>query len=325
VSAAGTGNAPAGAGGTGVLNIGNGVGQSAVHAGRVEVGAGGTVNVNAGGTLNISSLGSTNIVPALDRSVYVAQQTSSTGTLVLGSLSGAIATLQADFVGIGVNAKAVDNAGTLVQSNGGAGTLVLNNATVNATHFELGKDSLLTGNGDIRAGVNGPVVIGGTVSPGNSPGRIRIFCDVTMLFGSQLILEIDGNGINAPIDQLIIGDDSKFDLTQLQIVFAFVGDTDPTQVDLNLNRFLRTSDTEGKDERGLQSLFDGKDWDNFIDSEAITFRSSVYDVTSFKFDASTGEISGIQATEIPEPATYALVLLALGLMARRQRRTAAMH
>jgi T5SS/PEP-CTERM-associated repeat protein len=329
VSAAGTGNAAATSGGLGQLNIGNGVGQSAVHSGRLEVGAGGTVNVNAGGTLNISSLGSTNIVPALDRSVYVAQQATSVGTLVLGSLSGPNATLQADFVGIGVNAKAVDNAGTLVQSSGGAGTLVLNNATVNATHFELGKDSLLTGNGDIRAGVNGPVIIGGTIAPGNSPGRIRIYCDVTMLAGSRLILEIDETGVVPQIDQLVIGNDSTFDLTQLQIIFAFVGDTNPDSANLDLNQFLRTSNLEGTDEKSLASLF-GKngnpaDWGSAVNSNLFAFQSSAYDVTSFNFNPETGLVTGIEASAIPEPATYALVLLALGLMARRQRRAAVMH
>ena len=42
--------------------------------------------------------------------------------------------------------------------------------------------------------MKGPVVIGGTISPGTSPGRLRINCDLTMLSGSKLILEIDDNG-----------------------------------------------------------------------------------------------------------------------------------
>lgn len=210
-----------------------------------------------------------------------------------------------------------------MQSNGGAGTLALNNATVNTNHFELGANSRLIGNGDIRAGTNGPVVIGGTISPGNSPGRIRIYCDVTMLFGSQLILEIDGAGGNLEIDQLVIGNDSNFDLTQLQIVFAFVGGTNPNDITLDLNEFLRTSNTDGTGEDSLKTLFgEGQDWGDVIDSNRFAFQSSVYDVTSFRFNAATGRVTGIQASAIPEPATYALVLLALGMIVRQRRRAA---
>ncbi len=318
VSAAGTGNAPAGPGGTGSLLVNSGV----VNAGRVEVGALGSVSVGASGTLNVSSLGSAGVASPLSSSVYVAQQAGSTGTLVVGSATTPGAVLNADFVGIGVNAKAVNG----VQSNGGAGTLVLNNSTINTKHFELGAGSLLTGNeGVIEAGTDGPVIIGGTIAPGNSPGRIRIRCDVTMLLGSQLILEIDNTGATLEIDRLIIGEDSTFDLTDLQIVFAFVGNTDPTKVNLDLGEFLRAETSEG--EKSLAALFGKNDnpatWGAAVNSNLFAFQSSAYDVTGWTFDTTTGAITGVEASRIPEPATYALVLLAMLAMAAQRRRAAA--
>ncbi len=317
VSAAGTGNTPAGPGGTGSLLVNSGV----VNAGRVEVGALGSVSVGASGTLNVSSLGSAGVASPLSSSVYVAQQAGSTGTLVVGSATTPGAVLNADFVGIGVNAKAVNG----VQSNGGAGTLVLNNSTINTKHFELGAGSLLTGNeGVIEAGTDGPVIIGGTIAPGNSPGRIRIRCDVTMLLGSQLILEIDNTGATLEIDQLIIGEDSTFDLTDLQIVFAFVGNTDPTKVNLDLGEFLRAETLEG--EKSLAALFGKNDnpttWGTAVNSDLFAFQSSAYDVTGWTFDPTTGAITGVEASRIPEPATYALVLLAMLAMAAQRRRAA---
>ncbi len=208
---------------------------------------------------------------------------------------------------------------------GGTGTLVLNDgSTINAPRFELGAGGLLAGNGTINAGQTGEVVIAGTISPGTSPGRIRIYCDVTMLATSQLILEIDGNGVQLDnIDQLIIGNDSTFDLTQMQIVFAFVGDTNPEDVVLDLTNHLRSAEEGSADGAPTQSLA-GKDelWTEIIDPENFVFRSTVYDVTSFTFDPASGRIGNVQASEIPEPATYALVLLALGLMAQLRRRAA---
>ena len=109
--------------------------------------------------------------------------------------------------------------------NGGVGTIVLNDSTINAGKFELGATGLLTGNNG-TLNVAGDVVIGGTISPGNSPGRIRVRCNIIMLPGSRIVLEISGSGDDLgtyEFDQLIIGDTATFDLASAEIVFSFLG------------------------------------------------------------------------------------------------------
>jgi hypothetical protein len=186
--------------------------------------------------------------------------------------------------------------------------------------------------------LNRPVVIGGTISPGNSPGRIRIKCDVTMLAGSKLILEINdtdgGAGADFDIDQLIIGDDSKFDLTSLQIIFSFIGSTNPNEFaaspgGFDLDKFLRASGSDDTILGGLSLLFgnarnpDTLNWGQAVNSQLFAFESSVYDVSKIGFNPDTGQIDITASTRVPEPASVALVLLALGMMAATARRRAA--
>jgi hypothetical protein len=263
----------------------------------------------------------------------VARQVGSTGALNLGGNS----VINAGFVGVGVSAAGTGDA---IGAAGGTGTLVLNNSTINTSRFELGAGSSLTGDGgviNVADTVNpvsglpekGPVVIAGTINPGNSPGRIRINRDTTTLMGSRLILEIDQNGASFDIDQLIIGNDSNFDLTQLQIIFGFIGDTNPNDYAINLDNFLRagttndggTSDTT----TGLSALF-GKNgnaagWGTAVNSQLLEFRSSVYDFGDASFNPETGQIE-VAAAPIPEPASIALALLALLAMAGLPRRRA---
>jgi hypothetical protein len=255
-------------------------------------------------------------------SAFVARQAGSVGRLDMSAGS----VLNADFVGIGVNAKAV---GT-TQSNGGAGTLVLNNSTINTKHFELGAGSTLTGDeGVIEAGTTGPVIIGGTISPGNSPGRIRIRCDITMLSTSRLILDIDDNGAGFDIDELIIGNDSKFDLRALQIVFNFIGATNPDEFaktgGFNLDNFLRSEKANSTKTKGLSKLFDKngndyEDWEDVVSAKNFSAVSDSFDLSNFSLDAD-GNVSFV-ATAVPEPASIALVLLALLAMAAQRRRVA---
>ena len=314
IAAAGLGNARIGYDGTGTAVLSGGSALN-VGGGNVSIGQ----QAGSTGILNLSGSSSINVG---DGNLYVARETGSTGTLVMSSNSVA----NAGFVGVGVSQAGTS--GTTLGTPGGTGTLVLNNSTVNTSRFELGAGSLLTGDGGvINAGANGPVIIAGTISPGNSPGRLRINCDLTMLSGSKLILEIDQNGVSFDIDQLIIGSESNFDLTQLQIIFSFIGDTDPNAFaaspgGFNLDKFLKAGNG-ANEQAGLSSLFAADtNWDNYVDSEMFGFESTAYDVTQMRFNANTGTVL-IEAAAVPEPASIALALLALAAMAALSRRHAA--
>ena len=240
ISNAGTGGASLNTGGTPLHRLGIGtldVSGSQINLvaapglAIVRVGYDGTGTTTlAGSALNVGNVstvvknpvtGSTQQIG--DGAVIIAGQPGSTGTLVLNAGS----VVNAGFVGIGVSQPAVVIGGVVNQVfNGGNGHLILDHSTVNTTTFEIGAGGLLSGDGGVINAL-GNVIVGGTISPGYSPGRININCDFITLPGSKLILDISGTGGVYDIDHLILGNDSTFDLTNLQIVFNFLGDTDP--------------------------------------------------------------------------------------------------
>jgi len=292
--------------------------------------SGNTVTIGRTGTATADLSGASSIT-VTNGDLYVAREVGSSGTLVLNGNS----VVNASFVGVGVGSAGIGNA---LGAPGGVARLELNDSTINTSRFELGANGLLTGNnGTISAGTDGPVVIAGTISPGNSPGRLRIKCDITMLSGSKLILEINdrdgGPGVDFDIDQLIIGSDSTFDLNSLQIIFSFMGSTNPNEFaasegGFNLDRFLLASGPDDQIIGGLSSLFgnaqnpDIKNWDDAVNSALFAFESSAYKVSDWTLSPD-GKVSIQTVAVVPEPASFALVLLALAAMGALSRRRVA--
>ena len=270
----------------------------------------GTATFNSS-TMNVGTLVS-DASAARDGTLIVAGLAGSVGTLTLNANS----VVSAGYVGIGASPA----------GQGGTGRLVLNDSTINSTKFELGANSVLTGNnGTINA--TGDVIIGGTIDPGNSPGRIKINCNLITLAGSRLILEIGRDGEGFAVDHVTIGNDSTFDLSKLEIVFSFLGDINPTTYiaetagGLDLDNFLESFDPLTNTISGLSKVF-GTDrtWANVVDSSKISAVSDFYNVTDLRLSGS-GVVT-LNSAPIPEPSTWALMafgMLALMMMARRRQ------
>ncbi len=300
-------------GGSGALSL-SGASQIRLIAGT------GLAQVNIGhsgfGTAVLSGASS---IDAGDGAVYVGREAGSVGTLILTGGS----TLIAGYVGIGVSAPY----NGVAQAIGGSGTVVLNDSTINADKFEVGAGSVLTGNNGVL-NVTGDVIIGGILSPGNSPGRIRINCNIITLPGSQLILDIEdiGNGAYA-FDELVLGPQAAFNLYDFGVVFNFIGSTDPNAFaatgQFDLDTFLRAA--VGNTEAGLSTTFaQGQTWSTVINGAQIMAVSSAFDVTTLQLQAD-GSFD-VVAVPVPEPSTWGLMFLglaAVGGMAHWRRRESA--
>jgi len=142
--------------------------------------------------------------------------------------------------------------------------------------------------------------------------------------------------VDFDIDELIVGDDSKFDLASLQIIFSFMGSTNPNEFAVSpggfsLDKFLLASSADDQILGGLSILFGNKrnpdtlNWGQAVNSQLFAFESSVYDVSEIGFDPETGQIDVTASAKAPEPASFALVLLALAALTIARRRSAALR
>jgi T5SS/PEP-CTERM-associated repeat protein len=304
------GGTPLSPAGNGVLNVSdsqiNVVAQPGLAAVRIgHDGSGVATFTNS--TLNVGNP----TANGADGSLTVAGQPSASGVLTLNA--GTV--VSAGYVGIGATTA----------GPGGTGVMILNNSVVNTTTFEIGALGLLAGDGG-TINASGNVIVGGTISPGNSPGRITIHCNLIMLPGSVLMLDILGSGDQFNVDHLIIGDNSTFNLHDLHIVFNFLGNTDPNSFaasgGFDLDNFLQSQDLQTGSISGLSSAFaPGETWSDVVDTAAITAVSSAYDISNLSVNPD-GTVS-VVAVPVPEPSTWvmlALGMMMLGAMSRRQAR-----
>ena len=139
----------------------------------------------------------------------------------------------------------------------------------------------------------------------------------------MLILDILGSGAEFNVDQLRIGKDSTFDLNGLHVVFNFLGDTNPNAFaatgGFDMDNFIQSINVLTGDVTGLSSVFaPGQTWSDVIRGDNITAVSSVYDFSDLHL-AADGTVT-VVAVPVPEPSTWAMLvlgLLMLGSMARR--------
>lgn len=238
-----------------------------------------------------------------DGVLQVGRNSGSDGTVILSEASS----ITAGWVGIG--ARKTDTGDT----DGGTGTFVLINSTLNADQIVIGTNGFLGGTGTI----NGTVTNRGIFAPGNSPGRLEINGGFVAELGSRMILEVesDGNG-GFKTDQVVFNGGQPLDLTGLNIEFRFLGDTDPVAFNES-GRFDTDTFFQVKGTDGSVGVLD----DSFFTAVGFEASAEGYTISNFTFSAAAGA-SDFTATPVPEPGTTAMLLAglaSLGWLARRRK------
>lgn len=296
----GTGNFPGGSGSLALtnsqINLTAAAGQALARVGHDGTG----VAAMTGSTLNVGNP----TASGADGSLLIAGQAGSAGIMTLNGGS----VVNAGYVGVGATTA----------GPGGAATMMLNNSTVNTTTFEIGQGGLLGGNNGV-INASGDVIVAGVISPGNSPGRITINCNLIMLPGSLLMLEVVESDGNFSFDQLRIGSDSTFDLSQARIEFHFVGGADPEDFveagGLDLDNFIQSIDQQTGQVTGLSSVFaPGQTWEDVVGDDIVAFSGDGISKVEISADGS-GTLQ-----PVPEPSTWALLAFGLFAVASMSRR-----
>ena len=238
-----------------------------------------------------------------DGVLQIARNSGSDGTVIASEGS----TITAGWVGVG--ARKTDTGDV----DGGTGTFVLINSTLNAGQIVIGTNGFLGGTGTI----NGVVTNRGIFAPGNSPGRLEINGGYIAEAGSRMILEVEADGQGGfKTDELVFNAGQPLDLGGLNIEFRFLGATNPKAF-LDSGKFDTDTFFQVKAADGSLGLL-APDVFSQVSFEAS---AAAYTISDFSFSAATGA-SDFKVTAVPEPHTAAMLLAGLaglGWLARRRQ------
>lgn len=207
--------------------------------------------------------------------------------------------LHAGYVGVGSS----------TQGDGGSARLIVNDSTLTAGVLEIGGQGYVGGNGVLQAAI----INRGTISPGNSPGTLTVDGSFLNASGGRLLLEIAGDSRTGYVtDHLLFTDGSNIDMRGMEIIFHFLGATDPLAFlasgEFNIDQFIAQQNGATLD----HALFGGVSYSARADSYALS---------SFHFSTESGASFAVAA--VPESSSWLLLLGGLALLsvvARHGRR-----
>jgi hypothetical protein len=109
------------------------------------------------------------------------------------------------------------------------------------------------------------------------------------------------------------------------VVFNFLGDTDPNAFaatgGFDMDNFLQSLNLQTGDVTGLSTAFaPGQTWNDVLEADAITAVSPAYDLSNLHI-AADGTVT-VVATPVPEPSTWAMLVLGLLMLASIARQRA---
>jgi T5SS/PEP-CTERM-associated repeat protein len=258
--------------GTGTINVTNG--------GRIDVSGDISARISLGGntggtgTLNIVGGGQVTVSNSPGESgVFIGRNSGSNG-VALVSGSGSLLD-GGSFIGVGIGVDKISDTGTGILT-------VRDGGVARAGEIRIGSNGVLNGNGTIVGDV---VNAGGIIAPGNSPGMLTIDGSLTMHSG---ILQIEVEGLEpGQFDVLnVLGD---IDLAGSTIEFLFEG-------------FLPQA---------------GDSFDFLISTDVDPFNGVNFTYKGagpgLRFEVSNDGVFRVveASTQVPEPGTLVLLILAL--------------